>query len=114
MLTLNLDQKNRWTCKQSVKFFDKKNGKYIPCRYYMEFYGIKYMELYGILISRKKAQFITREDCMKKFCSSIREHVANVINVERKNMLPSTKRDKITPKCDDMLHLWKKIHKKVC
>ena len=33
----------------------KKIGKYIPCRYYMEFYGIKYMELYGILISRKKA-----------------------------------------------------------
>ena len=51
---------------------------------------------------------------MKKFCSSIREHVTNVINVERKNMLPSTKRDKITPKCDDMLHLWKKVHKKVC
>ena len=50
---------------------------------------------------------------MKKFCSSIREHVTNVINIEKKKMLPSTKRDKITPKSDDMLHLWKKIHKKV-
>ena len=50
---------------------------------------------------------------MKKICSSIREHVTNVINIEKKKMLPSTKRDKITPKCDDMLHLWKKIHKKV-
>ena len=50
---------------------------------------------------------------MKKICSSIREHVTNVINIEKKKMLPSTKRDKITTKCDDMLHLWKKIHKKV-
>ena len=70
-------------------------------------------QLYGILISRKKAQFISWEDCMKKICSSIREHVTNVINIEKKKMLPSTKRDKITTKCDDMLHLWKKIHKKV-
>ena len=51
---------------------------------------------------------------MKKFCSSLREHATMVINVEKKKILPSRKRDKITPKCGDMLHLWKKIHKKVC
>ena len=71
-------------------------------------------QLYGILILRKKAQLISCEDCMKKFCSSLREHATNVINVEKKKMLPSTKRDKVAPKCDDMLHLWKKVHKKVC
>ena len=33
------------------------------------------------------------EDFMKKFCSSLREHVTNVINSERKKMLPLTKKN---------------------
>ena len=32
------------------------------------------------------------EDCVKKFCSSLREHATNVINFEKKKMLPLTKR----------------------
>ena len=28
------------------------------------------------------------EDCMKKFCPSLREHAANVINFEKEKMLP--------------------------
>ena len=34
---------------------------------------------------------------MKKFLSSLREHATNIIKFETKNMLPLTKRAKITP-----------------
>ena len=33
------------------------------------------------------------EDCMKKIRSSLREHVTNLINFEKKKMLPLTKRE---------------------
>ena len=32
------------------------------------------------------------EDCMKKFCSSLRERATNVINFKQKKMLPLTKK----------------------
>ena len=32
------------------------------------------------------------EDCMKKFCTSLREHATNVINFEKKKILPLTKK----------------------
>ena len=32
------------------------------------------------------------EDCMKKFCTSLREHATNVINFEKEKMLPLTKK----------------------
>ena len=35
-----------------------------------------------------------RKDCMKKFCSSFREHAENIIDLKRKiNMLPLTKEE---------------------
>ena len=34
---------------------------------------------------------LCRKYCMKKFCSSLREHYENVIDFEKKNMLPLTK-----------------------
>ena len=30
---------------------------------------------------------------MKKFCTSFREHVKNIIDFEKKNMLPLTKKE---------------------
>ena len=36
------------------------------------------------------------EDCMKRFCSTVREHAINVIHLERKKMLSWT-RAKIAP-----------------
>ena len=33
------------------------------------------------------------ENCMKKFCVSLREQAANVINFEKKKMLPLTKKE---------------------
>ena len=32
-----------------------------------------------------------RKDCLKKFCTSLREHATNAINFEKKQMLPLTK-----------------------
>ena len=33
------------------------------------------------------------EDCMKKFCTSLREHATNVINFKKKEILPLTKQE---------------------
>ena len=33
------------------------------------------------------------EDCMKIFCNPLREHATNVINFEKKKMLPLTKEE---------------------
>ena len=33
------------------------------------------------------------EDCMKKFCTSLREHATNLINFEKKKKLPLTKKN---------------------
>ena len=33
------------------------------------------------------------EDCMKTFCTSLREHATNVIDFEKKKMLPLTKKE---------------------
>ena len=40
-----------------------------------------------------KHTFYPEEDCMKKFCTSLREHATNVINFEKKKMLPLTKEE---------------------
>ena len=37
-----------------------------------------------------KSSLYLEEDCMKKFCSSLRQHYTNVINFERKKILPFT------------------------
>ena len=38
------------------------------------------------------------KDCMKKFCTSLREHEKNTINFERKKMLPLTKEELKSPR----------------
>ena len=58
-----LNQKNRWMRKQSRKFLKNKHTSY------------------------------RGEDCMKNFCTSLREHATNVINFEKKKMLPLTKKE---------------------
>ena len=34
-----------------------------------------------------------KKDCMKKFCESLREHTKNIIDFEKKKMLPLTKEE---------------------
>ena len=49
------------------------------------------------------------ENFMKKFGTSLSENATNGINFEKEKMLLLTKKSKITPRGDRMLHLWKKI-----
>ena len=43
-------------------------------------------------IENKHTLYRGEEDCMKKFCTSSREYATNVINFEKKKMLPLTKK----------------------
>ena len=48
------------------------------------------------------------EDCTKKFCETLREHVKNIIDFEKKNVTVNKRRTKITSRCKSMINLWKK------
>ena len=55
-----------------------------------------------------KHTFCLEEDCMKKFCASLREHATNKINFKKKKTATvNQKRAKIPLECNSMLHLWK-------
>ena len=42
---------------------------------------------------RKQHSVYRGEDCVKKFCISLREHAADLINFEKKKMLPLTEEE---------------------
>ena len=42
---------------------------------------------------RKKHTLYCGKDCMKKFCKSLREHARNIIDFEKKKILPLTKEE---------------------
>ena len=52
------------------------------------------------------------EDCMKRFCTCLREHATNVVNFE-KIVTINKRRAKIIPRRKSMSYLWKKNLKKV-
>ena len=53
------------------------------------------------------------KDCMKKFCTSLREHAKNIIDFEKeKNVTVNKRRITITSRCKRMLYLQKKNTKK--
>ena len=43
--------------------------------------------------SKSKLNFYRGEDCMKKFCKDLREHATKIINYEKKDMMPLTKKE---------------------
>ena len=55
-------------------------GEYIPWRYSMS-------TIWAFDNIENKHSLYRGEDCMKKFCTSLREHATNVINFEKKKML---------------------------
>ena len=62
-----------------------KIGEHIPCGYLMStIWGFDHIEDVHTLHHGK--------DCMKKFCSSLREHAKNIIDFEKKKMIPLTKK----------------------
>ena len=43
--------------------------------------------------SKSKLNYYRGEDCMKKFCKDLREHATKIINYEKKDMIPLTKKE---------------------
>ena len=78
-----------------------KIGKHIPCGYSMSaIWGFDYIE--------GKHALYRGKDCMKKFCTSLREHANNIIDFEKKNVTVNKRRTKITSRGKNMLYLRKK------
>ena len=44
--------------------------------------------------SKSKLNYYRGEDCMTKFCKDLREHATKIINYEKKDMIPLTKKEK--------------------
>ena len=42
---------------------------------------------------KSKHTFYCGKDCMKKFCEFLKEHAKNIIDFEKKKMLPLTKEE---------------------
>ena len=47
--------------------------------------------------AKNKIDYYRGEDCMKKFCLDLREHVTKIINYEKKEMIPLTKKRREKP-----------------
>ena len=63
-----------------------KISEHIPCGYSMStIWAFDHIE--------NKHALYRGEDCMKKFCTSLREHIKNLIDLEKKKMLPLTKKE---------------------
>ena len=43
--------------------------------------------------SKNKLNYYRGEDCMTKFCKDLREHATKIINYEKKDMIPLTKKE---------------------
>ena len=43
--------------------------------------------------SKSKLNYYRGEDCMTKFCKDLREHATKIINYEKKDMIPLTKKE---------------------
>ena len=43
--------------------------------------------------TKNKFDYYRGEDCMKKFCKDLREHATKIINYEKKDMIPLTKKE---------------------
>ena len=48
------------------------------------------------------------EDCMKKFCKDLREHATKIINYEKKDMIPLTKKEEKNHNKQEVCYIYKK------
>ena len=65
-------------------FSTAKIGEHIPCGYSLS-------TVWGFDRIEDKHTLYRGKDCMKKPCTSLREHLKNIIDFEKKKMLPVTK-----------------------
>ena len=58
--------------------------------------------------TKNKLDCYRGEDCMKKFCKDLREHVTKIINYEKKDMIPLTKKEEKNHKKQEVCYICKK------
>ena len=68
------------------KYLIMKIGEHIPCGYLMS-------KSWGSDHKKDKYNLYRGEDCMKKFCESLREHAESITDFEKKKMLPLTRKE---------------------
>ena len=73
-------------CKQSIKIFKHKIGEHIPCGYSMS-------TIWVFDCLENKHALYREKDSMKKFCESLRKNAKNIIDFEKKKILPLTKEE---------------------
>ena len=79
--------KKRWICKQSRKFLSNKNRG----AYSLRIFNVNNLQVSAHV--ENKHILYHGKDCIKKFCESLREHAKNVIDLEKKKILPLTKEE---------------------
>ena len=85
-----------------------KMGKHIPCERSMS-------TIWAFDDIEKKHASYCGEDCMKRLCTSLREHATNVIDFEKKKMLLLTQEELKSHQHVKECYIWgKKIIKKFC
>ena len=58
--------------------------------------------------SRSKLNYLRGEDCMTKFCKDLREHATKIINHEKKDMIPLTKKEEENYNNQNVCYICKK------
>ena len=74
-----------WCANNPEKSLTTKIGEYIPC-------GSSMSAIWGFDQIESKHILYRGKDCMKRFCTSLREHEKNTIDFEKEKMLPLTKK----------------------
>ena len=83
-------------------------GEHIPCGYSMS-------TILAFDNIENKLTLCRGEDCMKKFCTSLREHAKNIIDFEKKTMLPLKKEELKSYQDAKVCYICgKRLLKKVC
>ena len=83
----------------SENYSTTKIGKYISCGYSMSI-------IWAFDHTENKHTLYFGKDCMNKFCESLREHVKNIVDFEKKkNVTVNKRRTKITSRCKSMSYL---------
>ena len=108
MLILNLQLKKIDGCANNPENLSTtKIGENIPCRYSMS-------TIWAFDHIKKKHTLYRGNDCTKNFCESLRGHLKNIIDFEKKkNVTVNKRRTKITSRCKSLLYLRKKNLQKV-
>ena len=58
--------------------------------------------------AKNKLDYYRGEDCMKKFCKDLRKHATKIINYEKKEMIPLTKKEEKNHNKQNVCHICRK------